>query len=58
MEDEEEENEEEDEEDETDGWDEDEWGVAVSMTSPEEEEDAEGNRYSMSPCLQGRWDKK
>ncbi len=46
------EDEEEDEEDEMDGCDEDEWGVAVSITSPEEEGDPEGNRNSMSPCLQ------
>lgn len=36
--------EEEDEEDEMDGSDEDECGVAVSITSPEEVEDPEGNR--------------
>lgn len=49
--------EEEDEEDEMDGSDEDECGVAVSITSPEVEGDPEGNRYSMSPCLRRRWDK-
>lgn len=43
--------EEEEEDDETDGSDEDECGVAVSMTSPEEMEDPEGKRNSMSPCL-------
>lgn len=41
----------EEEDDERDGSDEDECGVAVSITSPEEEGDAEGNRNSMSPCL-------
>lgn len=40
------------EDDGTDGSDEDVWGVAVSITSPEEVEDPEGNRKSMSPCLQ------
>lgn len=40
------------EDDETDGSDEDVCGVAVSITSPEEVEDPEGNRNSMSPCLQ------
>lgn len=45
----------EDEEDEeTDGSDEDVCGVAVSITSPEEVEDPEGNRNSMSPCLQNK----
>lgn len=53
------EDEEEDEEDEMDGSDDDECGVAVSITSPEEEEgDPEGNRYSMSPCLRRRPDKR
>lgn len=49
MEDEEEEEEEDDEE--TDGSDDDVCGVAVSITSPEEVEDPDGNRNSMSPCL-------
>lgn len=40
------------EDDETEGSDEDVCGVAVSITSPEEVEDPEGNRNSMSPCLQ------
>ena len=40
-----------------DGSDEDECGVAVSITSPEVEGDPEGNRYSMSPCLRRRRDK-
>lgn len=40
-----------DEDEETDGSDEDVCGVAVSITSPEEPEDPEGNRNSMSPCL-------
>lgn len=43
--------EDEEEEDERDGSDEDECGVAVSITSPEEEGDPEGKRNSMSPCL-------
>lgn len=46
--------EEDEEEDEMDGSDEDECGVAVSITSPEEEGDPEGNKNSMSPCLQRR----
>lgn len=44
--------EEEEEDDEIGGIDEDECGVVVSITSPEEEEDPEGKRNSMSPCLQ------
>lgn len=43
--------EDEEEDDETDGTDEDECGVVVSITSPEEEGDPEGKRNSMSPCL-------
>lgn len=45
------------EEDIMEGKDEDECGVAVSMTSPVEEGDPEGNRNSMSPCLKRRKDK-
>lgn len=49
-----EEEEEEEEDDEMDGRDADVCGVAVSITSPVEEEDAvpDGNRNNMSPCLQ------
>lgn len=39
------------EEEEKNGREEDVWGRAVSITSPEEEDAAEGNRNSMSPCL-------
>lgn len=48
---------EDEEEDETDGSDEDVWGVAVSITSPEEVEDSEGNKNNMSPCLQNTREK-
>lgn len=51
MEDDDEEEEEDDVE--IDGSDEDECGVAVSITSPEEPEGPDGNRNSMSPCLKG-----
>lgn len=44
----------EEDDDETDGSDEDVWGVAVSITSPEEVLDPDGNRNSMSPCLKKR----
>lgn len=50
--------EEDEDEDETDGSDEDVWGVAVSIFSPEEVEDCEGNKNNMSPCLQNTKEKK
>lgn len=40
-----------DDDSEVDGSEEDEWGVAVSMTSVEVPADPEGYRNSMSPCL-------